>query len=114
MPRAGSSIGESTEPLDLVDRVVERDRGDTDEVGRPVVGDDAPCGEPGEERLGIVVAERELGAAGGRVARRDDLDRDVRQAGLEVSGESDGPGTDRRHPDLVEDREGGRDRRPAR
>ena len=56
------------------------------------------------------MAKRDLGAPGGRVARRDDLDRDVRQACLQVSGECDGPGTDRRHPDLVEDGERGRDR----
>src|SRR5205807_5688167 len=91
--RAAGPGQDPGEPPDLVERVVERHRGDPDHVGRPEVDHHVLRGERLEHVPGAIAdADGELAAPRRGLARRDRLDalaRDPVDQVLEVAGQRD-------------------------
>src|SRR3989442_11776687 len=72
--RAAGPAEDPEEPPDLVERVVERHRGDPDHVGRPEVDHDVLRGERLQHVPGAIAdADGELAAARRGLTRRDRL-----------------------------------------
>src|SRR6478609_2635068 len=57
----------------IAERVVERYRGEADDVGLAVIGDDPSSRERGQTTFGVRDPDRELGATPIRLGRRQDL-----------------------------------------
>src|SRR2546430_15912295 len=91
--RAAGPAEDPGEPPDLVERVVERHRGDPDHVGRPEVDHDVRRGECLQHVPGAIAdADGELAAPRRGLTRRDRLDtlpRDPIDQVLEVAAPRD-------------------------